>query len=754
MKRARHQTALVLGLFLSLGGCGLDGYHADLTAVHQGTPGCLDASCHPGFTAAGTVFWDLEGLEPAEGVDIVLIDIAGGETRVATTGPSGLFWAEHALTMGEVTFRVGDQLSLAHEMPGHAECNLCHQPGGVDASEGTLAAQDVFPPTLKSSSPAGGSEGVDLESEIALLFSEPLDPVSVSTATIRLQGPDGDHAVELVFTDGADTVLLRPVEPLMEASVYVVVAESSVTDLAGNRLEAQQQVELFTASDGVLRVTDSQPAAGASDVDPSDSIILWVEPSLDASSVGNDTVWLSEGCDPQGAEVSWSAEDAAIVLRPLVDLPGGTNCTLTTSGLVSEDGGAQEGSWTLAFTTWADGTAPRSVAGVPSPGSVAISPDVSVELGWSEALLEGSVSSDSLRVTTVDGEELAGNTALEGQVMRWTAESDLPAGSTVVVELASIPTDSAGNSGVQPAPWSFRVGASYDRSGPTVQGLSPAEGAVDVLTDVVLELLLNEDPDLTTIEAGVSVVSDSGEVPCVHSWDGEASMLVIEPLVELQATTPYEVQVSSALLDLSGNSAGERGLRFTTTSTGDAGAPTFDGLQSVEGVDTSTVRLVWNAATDFETPASDLLYHAYLATESGGQDYDDPTLTSDPGATELEVGGLSLGSDYWAVVRVEDGDGNMDANTVELSAMPVVGFAEVAHPIILEDCGDCHGVNRTAGGLDVTTYDLLMESGTVIPGDASSSSFANYGNHHGSGWFTTEDEGMVDAWIDQGALDN
>ncbi len=754
----RIATAFSSPLIVStlVAGCGLDGHHADLTAVHQGTPGCLDAACHPGFTAAGTVFLDLEGQEPVEDVEITLLDAAGGETRVATSGPAGLFYAEHYLPAGRVSFRVGDQLSLDHQMPDHAECNLCHVAGGEEGAQGTLVGQDVFPPQLSSSSPASGSEAVDPETELVLVFSEPLASSSVDAASLRLLGPDGSEAAEILFSEGADTVVLRPESALREGSSYQVVLERSISDEAGNGLAAQQVVELSTASEGSPRVTASQPEAGAREVDPATSITLWVEPGLDASSVGTGSVWLSAACAPLGSQVSYNAEERAVLLQPLQELPGGTTCAVTVDGLLSAEGVPQDGAWTMAFSTWADGSAPQAQARVPAPGRQAVSPDACVQIAWSEPLAAESVPSDALRVSDLDGKEVEGSTVAEdeGRVLRWTAATELPAGSTVLAELSAAPADAAGNQVVQPAPWSFVVGAAYDRSGPTVQGMDPAEGTVDVPLDRSFSLRLSEDPDLSTLDAGVTLSSEAGEVPVLRSWNAAESELELQPLADLSASTLYEVTVSAALLDLSGNGAQERSLRLTTVSSGDAGAPIFDGIQSLEGYDSSTLLAGWNPATDFETPASQIVYHAYLATESGGQDLEQPTASSEPGDSELELGGLVYGTTYYVVVRAEDEDGNQDENTVELAGATAIGFAGVVHPIILDGCYDCHGGNYTYADLDVSTYDSLMSSGTVVPYDSASSTFLTVGSHHGSGWFTPSDEALIADWIDEGALDN
>ncbi len=747
----------MLALAFMSAGCALDGYHEDLTAVHQGTPGCLDAACHPGFTSAGTVFRDLDGFEPAEGLEVVALDLGGGETQVGWSGATGLFYSEQALPQGSVAFRIGSEYSLVHSLPDQAECNLCHRPGGLEGAEGTLVGTDVFAPSLAGASPADGDQGVALDLELVLRFVEPLDPASISASTVRLDGPEGGVGLQIQALEGSPTVVLLPDRELSAGAEYRLTLERGLVDDAGNSLAAQVQLGFETASEGRPRVVGSEPAQGASEVGPDALLRLYVEPALDPSSVGEHSLVLSDSCDLAGFAADYDSELGAVELQPLLPLPGGLTCSLTVSDLVSADGAVQEGSWTLGFSTWPDGTAPSPLSRVPAPGSVGVSPDALVQLAFDEALDPATIADDALQVTTLDGELQAGSSALDetGRFLSWRSSQDLPAGELLLVELVAAAADAAGNPAVQPAPWSFRVGSAYDLSGPRALGLDPASGSVDLPVDVVLAVLLSEDPDLETVAGAISLQADGVVVPCWSSWlDGEDSVELV-PLVPLQGSTLYDVIVDSSLLDLSGNALEEQGeFRFTTSSTGDAGGPIFEGVAAVDGLDVSTMLLSWSPAIDFETPASDIVYHAFLADTSGAQDFDAPSASSDPGAAELEVGDLEQASSWYVVVRAEDTDGNQDDNTVELLGSPMVSFSELVHPFVLALCSSCHGDSRAYGSLNIDHHDTFLESDSVVPYDSAASSFLTKGPHYGSAWFTDEQLTLLIIWIDQGALDN
>jgi hypothetical protein len=105
-----------------------------------------------------------------------------------------------------------------------------------------------------------------------------------------------------------------------------------------------------------------------------------------------------------------------------------------------------------------------------------------------------------------------------------------------------------------------------------------------------------------------------------------------------------------------------------------AAGPTFAGLQSATSScgplrprivpPARSVVLTWGAATDPNTPSSQIVYDVYYSTTSGGEDYSKANWTSPPGATRLTVILPSPGLAYF-VVRARDKAGLEDHNTVQ-----------------------------------------------------------------------------------------
>jgi hypothetical protein len=105
-----------------------------------------------------------------------------------------------------------------------------------------------------------------------------------------------------------------------------------------------------------------------------------------------------------------------------------------------------------------------------------------------------------------------------------------------------------------------------------------------------------------------------------------------------------------------------------TPSVTDTQPPSFAGASAATAESAARIRLDWAAATDDVSPADFLTYLVYRAGTPGGQSFAVPTYTTLPGATSFAATDLLPSTPYYFVVRVRDQAGNVDGNTVEVSA--------------------------------------------------------------------------------------
>ena len=89
-----------------------------------------------------------------------------------------------------------------------------------------------------------------------------------------------------------------------------------------------------------------------------------------------------------------------------------------------------------------------------------------------------------------------------------------------------------------------------------------------------------------------------------------------------------------------------------------------------------------------------------------------------------------------------------------------VDYQTEIQPIFDNNCGGCHLGNSSSGGLSLTSYENLMSSGTVVPGDHQSSNLYDrivrpesaQGDMPPAGSLLQNEIDLIAAWIDEGAL--
>lgn len=139
--------------------------------------------------------------------------------------------------------------------------------------------------------------------------------------------------------------------------------------------------------------------------------------------------------------------------------------------------------------------------------------------------------------------------------------------------------------------------------------------------------------------------------------------------LRLVALGPLAALLASACSTENPSESPDLAIPSDLASGTDRTPPTFSGITRAMPAGPTLINIDWSAATDAVTPKAQLTYLIYRATTSGGQNFGQPTYTSDPGATTFAATGLTANTRYYFVVRARDAAGNVDANRSELSAL-------------------------------------------------------------------------------------
>lgn len=108
------------------------------------------------------------------------------------------------------------------------------------------------PPKVVRSVPARGEVSVPLNTKVVVILSEPVDPPTVSSASVQLLLGSSVIPTEVSAENGGLFIEITPLAPLERFTEYEVRISDQVRDLAGDRLEAAH----------VFRFTTGSPAAG------------------------------------------------------------------------------------------------------------------------------------------------------------------------------------------------------------------------------------------------------------------------------------------------------------------------------------------------------------------------------------------------------------------------------------------------------------------------------------------------------------
>jgi hypothetical protein len=146
-------------------------------------------------------------------------------------------------------------------------------------------ALNARPPTVTSVTPNSGAQNVSLSTAVVVTFSAPIDPATVTVASVRLASATGSVAGTLEFSSGNRLVTFRSAQPLAPNTAYTLNLATSITDPFGRALPSAFATT-FTSlntiapppppagtisasipgADGTTTITVTQGAAGSHDV--------------------------------------------------------------------------------------------------------------------------------------------------------------------------------------------------------------------------------------------------------------------------------------------------------------------------------------------------------------------------------------------------------------------------------------------------------------------------------------------------------
>src|SRR5207253_5283793 len=112
----------------------------------------------------------------------------------------------------------------------------------------TGATPDTTAPTVSVTVPANAATAVPINQTINATFSEAMDPLTISTASLRLTGPGGTVIGTVGYDVSSRIATLNPISNLAPNAIYTATITIGARDLAGHALAANFVWSFTTAA--------------------------------------------------------------------------------------------------------------------------------------------------------------------------------------------------------------------------------------------------------------------------------------------------------------------------------------------------------------------------------------------------------------------------------------------------------------------------------------------------------------------------
>ena len=454
---------------------------------------------------------------------------------------------------------------------------------------------DAVNPTVVSVTPPDGTVDVGINASIRVQLSEPINPLTVDEATILVT--DGNAAVvacTINFSNNDQNVSIVPHSPLAANGEYSVTVDG-VQDLAGNAV-IPQTTQFTTGPDADLKdpaVVRTTPVANSTAVPINPVISVEFDKVIDPTTVNNNSFLVQDNTTgkPLSGNRMLSSDGRTVSFIP--DTVLGVNRShsvfVGNRGILDLTGNmVRVGSF--SFTTGLEEitTGPQIVGINPVDGITAVPTNVAVLIQFDRPVSNQSIRNVTL--TNNDVEVDVERVLTDGDrrlSLRPKTALDPLQNYTLLIEEVS---DLSGNVLSPSASSTFTTGIGIDVFGPTVVLVSPANGTINVPTNVIAEVRFSERVNPLTvntstffIDNGVTGLPVSGSVTV--GADGMSATFT--PATELTSLTNYRVRVFGGIQDLIGQGLSGSSVpsAFTVGDGTDSTAPSVQLISPADGTE-------------------------------------------------------------------------------------------------------------------------------------------------------------------------
>jgi hypothetical protein len=621
---------------------------------------------------------------------------------------------------------------------------------------GASNAANTTQPSVTSVSPGNGASGVAVTTSIVLTFNEAVDATTVNETTVPISVSGYSGQLAGSYSVNGSVVTFTPLSPLPgSATIIVQVSYNGVADLSGNL--SSSWYSTFTTSAAVDTVAPQvvmvTPGNGMTGVGLNAVVTLTFSKSLNPNTISTSNFGLLVNGSKLGISLSRSADNTVVTLNAGM-LPGSSVVTVAATSGVTDLAGNALSNFESTFTTGvADTTHPVVVNQQPGNGATGVPLNTNVVLYLSEAMNTATLTG-AVHVSE-NGAPVSGTVqALDkGQVVVFTPSAPWVNGALIQVFVDATAENVDGNS-LSAYQGSFTTVADLSAVAPTAVNTSPANGASNIATNVVLDVGFNEALSAATVNSTTAYLTQGyygATMPATVGLIGGGTIIQIVPSAPLMANTQYYFHVTSGVLGTNGQAYSTNAWYFMTGSGTDTVPPAVVSVSPPNGAvnvgDNIEVHVV------FSKPVNPLTVNAGTIQLSGG------------GATEV-VDSISFSNNNQGVVLVPHGPlPDNTAMVVAINGVTDVAGNAVAAQTTTFTTGSGPDLTAPAvvnespytgeGNVPLNAVEQLQMSEPVDPGSVTSNSFVVQDNTTGqqvTGSYSVSADGRTVSFVPAGLL--
>lgn len=440
----------------------------------------------------------------------------------------------------------------------------------------TGATPDITPPTVVFTDPINNATSVALNKKIAAIFSEAMDPLTITTNTFTVRR--GTTSISGTLTYIGTIAVFTPENSLAGNTIYTATITVGAKDLAGNAMASNYVWNFTTTTVPDITpptVISTDPTNNATGVALNKRPAATFSEAMDPSSITTASVTVTGlGGVLVPGTISYAAISNSLTFTPSSNLASNTTFTVTIKGGVTgaKDlaGNALVNNYVWSFRT-ADVTPPTVISTDPVNNAIGVALNKKIAVSFSKAMDQSTISATTFTVTG------PGITAVPGAVTYiiasngalFTPTSNLAANTVYTATITIGAKDLAGNALSSNYVWTFTTGAAPDITPPTVISTEPANGATGVPINKIIIATFSEAMDASTITAsGAGTFSIAqGPIPLTGSVTYMGTTATLIPTNAFAFNTVYTATISTNAKDLAGNAIVSNYVwSFTTAS--------------------------------------------------------------------------------------------------------------------------------------------------------------------------------------------